>query len=142
MSLFSCITDLINIQKKYALSNIHIIESTNGYNALSFDKLNFNELKKIMTDLKYIDKTFVEWGFKRGFFTLRMGKDKKYLNVLINNSNTYIKSNPHKTFLTKVMLFPIKDNLNFDNEKEITITMFPSNKHGFKKGEIKNAKYI
>jgi hypothetical protein len=95
-----------------------------------------------MADLKYIDKTFVEWGFKRGFFTLRMGKDKTYLAVLINNSKAYVKSKPHKLFLTKVMLFPIKDNLNFDNENEITITMFPSNKHGFKKGEIINAKYI
>jgi hypothetical protein len=59
-----------------------------------------------------------------------MGNDKIFLYVLVSNSDTYSKSLPHKDFFLKVMDFPINDVNNFDNEKQLTITTFPSNKHG------------
>jgi hypothetical protein len=60
-----------------------------------------------------------------------MGADKKYLTVLENNNTFYKKSLVHKLFFTDIMKFPIKDNINFDNNEKITITCFPSNKHGY-----------
>jgi len=91
----------------------------------------FKTLKQIYQSTKYMDKLFMKWSINRGFSTLRMGKDKKYLTILENNNVTYKKSLVHKLFFNDVMKFPIKDDFNFDNNDKITITCFPSNRHGY-----------
>lgn len=127
------------LQKVFDLSNIYIMESTNGYNAFSFDKLTFDILKSIYNKSKYIDKDFIKYGLQRGFMTLRLGNDKKLVDILKTNNRIYLKSSSHKKFFNDIMRFHIVDLINFDNEKIITITMFPSNKHGFEMECFKNA---
>lgn len=127
------IIELLDMQFKFRLSTIYLIKSTTGYNAFSLDKLPFNTLELIYETSKLIDRKFVKWGLHRGFMTLRMGKDKRFIKSLNSRHTDYIKSSAHKVFFTDIMDFPINDNDNFDNENKIVLTMFPSNKHGFKK---------
>lgn len=136
--LLSIMIELEEIQKDYKLSNIYILKSTNGYNAFSLDKVSMNTLKSIYSESYLIDKTFVKWGLSRGFITLRMGEDKKLIHVLTSNSSTYVKSLPHKKFFSEVMNFDIEDSKCFDNKKLITISAFPSNKHGLPFKECKS----
>lgn len=130
--------ELQEIQQKYNLSDIYIVKSTNGYNAFSLDKLTYDYLVKILTNTKYVDKDFIKYGLQRGFLTLRMGIDKKFKHILHNKSLAFTKSNAHKLFFKNIMNFPINDNIHYDNEEIITITVFPSNKHGFKKEVLTN----
>lgn len=95
--------------------------------------LTFNIVKSIYDKSKLVDKEFIKWGLNRGFMTLRMSNDKIFSFVLKSVNNKYNKSLSHKIFFTDIMNFPIKDNINFNNSSKLTITMFPSNKHGFKK---------
>lgn len=118
---------------------MYILKSTHGYNAFSLDKLTYHILKDVYKYSKFSDKDFIKYGLQRGFLTLRMGNDKRLINILYSDNEGYYKSYSHKLFFEKVMQFTIKDNNNmFDNEKQITITVFPSNKHGFKQEVFKN----
>lgn len=130
------VLELLSLQNTFELSNIYILRSTNGYNAFSLDKLTFDRLKAIYNNSKLIDTQFIKWGLNRGFMTLRMGNDKSLLMTLTSKFKPipfYLKSLPHKKFFIDIMEFKIKDESNFDNEGQITITMFPSNKHGIEK---------
>jgi len=71
-----------------------------------------------------------------------MGKDKEYLTVLESTNNLYQKSFVHKLFFNDVMKFPIDDNMNFDTNENLTITCFPSNKHGYPMEMFKDVKYL
>lgn len=130
------VLELMSIQKEFNLSNIYLLKSSNGYNAFSLDKLFFNVINDIFESTEFVDNDFIKWGLNRGFLTLRMGEDKKIISVLVSKSKNinYKKSLPHKKFFNEIMEFDIKDDINFDNESKIIITMFPSNKHGVKKG--------
>lgn len=130
--------ELHRIQNFFKLSNIYIIRSTNGFNAFSLDKLTFNTLKSIYSYTTFVDEQFIKYGLQRGFMTLRMGKDKIFSNMLYSKYDEYKKSLSHKKFFTEIMKFPLIEDINFDNEKEITLTMFPSNKHGFDKVTLEN----
>lgn len=137
-NLFTISTELKTLQENYNLSNIYLIESSKGVNAFSLDMIPFKTLKQIYSHTKYVDKLFIKWSIARNFSTLRMGNDKKYLTVIENNNITYKKSNVHKLFFIDIMKFPIKDNINFDNNDKITITCFPSNRHGYPMERFEN----
>jgi uncharacterized membrane protein len=71
--------------------------------------------------------------------TLRMSERKKLYKILENKYSKYKKSSSHKWFFNEIMEYNITDNLMFDNETKLTITSFPSNKHGLKMECFKNA---
>lgn len=130
-NLFTISKELRGIQEKFNLSNFYIIESFNGFNVFSLDKISFNRLKTILNYTKFVDRLFIKCSIQRGFCTLRMGNDKKYLTILENAETKYKKSLVHKKFFIEIMKYPITDNLNFDNNQMITITCFGTNNHGF-----------
>lgn len=137
--LLYVIRELQTIQTTFQLSNIYIIKSLNGYNAFSFDKLTINVLKTIYIVSRWIDKDFIKYGLQRGFMTLRMGYDKQLIYTLHSSLGIYQKSLPHKKFFTQIMEFQINDNENFDDKNKLILSMFPSNKHGFKmKKQLEN----
>jgi hypothetical protein len=136
--VYIIMSELKKIQQYYKLSNIYFIKSTNGFNAFSFDKLNYSMLKEIYKTCQHVDKDFIKYGLKRGFFTLRMGKDKIFKSTIFSNNNNYIKSLPHKKFFVEIMSFYIPDDNNFDNENNLVVTTFPSNKYGFNKEIFKD----
>lgn len=132
------IIELLTLQREFGLSTIYLIKSNNGYNAFTLDKLPFNTLELLYERSKLIDKEFIRWGLDRGFMTLRMGADKRFIKALESKHRIFFKSLGHKTFFVDIMKFPITDNVNFDTDNKITITSFPSNKHGYKKELFEN----
>lgn len=131
------VAELTELQFKFLLSNIYIILSENGFNAFSLDKISYKMLKEIYNRSIFIDKDFIKWGLNRGFMTLRMSERKKLYKILENKNSIYEKSLPHKWFFNEIMEYNINDNDRFDNESKLTITSFPSNKHGFEMKEVK-----
>jgi len=126
------VKDYLNeIQVDNNLSDIYIIESTNGYNAISLDKLP-QSLIYNWGNYAYspADRQFLKIGFERGYFVLRFGHDKKLVETLINASNVYEKSLAHKKFLEwffdiKIICAPL------DTNKKINLIRYPSEKHGY-----------
>lgn len=128
----SVVNELLGLQKEYGLSDIYIIESTNGYNAISLDILSLSIIYNIGHDvLSLCDKNFIHYGFERGYYTLRFDRDKKLKKILKNDSKKYKKSLAHKLFLE--WFFEIK--IDFDNcfncYSKIKLIQFPSNKNGY-----------
>jgi len=125
--------ELFRLQKEFALSDIYIIKSNNGFNALSLDKLAFNELKCLYSKCVNMCNDYKELGLKRGFLTLRIGKDKK-LFTIINSifKNGYTKSKPHAIALS--LFYDTKINMsnnNFDNYTCLRFKAYRSAKNGF-----------
>jgi len=120
------------IQKDYNLSEIYIIKSTNGYNAISLDMLPLVVIYSIGTnDFSIADRKFFSYGLKQGFYTLRFGKDKELIKILHSVSNCHNKSLGHKMFLEWFFNLNIDNNINFTENDNINILQFKSNKYGF-----------
>lgn len=124
-------TDLLNIQKKFNLSDIYIIKSSNGYNALSLDKLPYNVMISLVDYSKIVDKVFRKVAIARGYFTLRIGIDKKIICILTSDSIYYEKSNSHLLALEKFYDIEVKNIEKIDKNTMLRIDMFLSDKYGF-----------
>lgn len=122
------ISELRLLQIKYNLGNFYILESTHGYNAFCIDKIPFILLKNIFSDSFFVDKNFVKYGLKRGYFTLRLGEDKKYIGFVENPSSNQ-KSLIHKIVFSTLWDIPIELN-NCDKNRLCDIIRFPSDKNG------------
>jgi len=131
---------LLHIQKQINLSDIYIIKSTNGYNAISLDVLSLSMIYNTGMDIQSpADKKFFVYGFERGYYTLRFGDDKKLVHVL-HRSNDKEKSLAHKLFLE--WFFDIEINaLNLNDYRNIKIIQYRSEKHGFHKMETRQTIY-
>ena len=127
------IKDLLRIQNDYHLSHIFVIGSTNGYNAISLDKLTLKAIYDICLSSKYIDKEFGYFNYKRKYYTLRFDNDKTLDNMLFGLDNNYQKSNAHRLFLNWFFKMNLSKNSlpNFDNETNIEIIQYYSKKHGY-----------
>ena len=125
--------ELTKIQKKYALSDIYIFSSKNGYNALSLDKLPYNKLKDIYSECKLVCDEYLELGLRRNILTLRIGKDKKLIEVVESNNNIWKKSLSHAILL--IVFFDVDievyANKTFDNNLYLRLKAYRSEKHGF-----------
>lgn len=127
---------LERMQKMYNLSDIYIIKSTNGYNALCLDIVNAGVIFDMGTNVfSPCDRDFYKYGYQRGYYTLRFDRDKILENVLIShNTPTYKKSFAHKVFLE---WFFASDNLKIDYDNffndytKLKIIQYPSKKNGF-----------
>jgi hypothetical protein len=107
-------TSLKNIQKLYDLSNIYVIQSENGFNALCLDKCNKNEAYKIKKETYYSDRKHNFIGSKYNNWVLRIGDDKK-LYEIIRKKSKWEKSYAHKILIEALFDIKIKDLSNFDN---------------------------
>jgi len=130
--LSDVVKHLLYVQKDYNLSDIYIIESTHGYNAICLDLLPLSVIYNIGTNVFSIaDRDFFKYGFKRGYYTLRFDRDKNLIKILPYVKNIYLKSLGHKTFIETFFNFKIKNNKNFNNIDSIEIIQYPSYKDGY-----------
>lgn len=123
--------ELSDIQKKFNLSDVYIIKSSNGYNALSLDKLPYNVMINLVNYSKLLDKTFRKVAIARGYFTLRIGIDKKIIVILESDCKYYEKSNSHCMSLERFYDIEVKNKTKIDNNTMLRIDMFSSDKYGF-----------
>lgn len=131
-------TDLLVVQKIYSLSDIYLFKSNNGFNALSLDKLPFNVIIKMLMSLQTGDKKFLEMTIRRSFSGLRIGNDKKILQIIKNNS-FHQKSLSHAMALIKFYNLDIdidKDYKQYDNNISLKIKLYRSEKDGFLSNEV------
>lgn len=120
-------TPIIN---KYNLSDIYVINSTKGYNLFSLDKLPFNFIKMIGQEFPIFDKQFLVFGYRRGYYDLRLGVDKKYITKV--DGNKYVnKSNAHRLFFNWFFDLNIENDAFFDHETKIGIVEYESEKYGY-----------
>lgn len=140
ISLKNVETTINNIINDYKISTVYIIKTKNGYNAFSLTKKSFLEIVYMLSGYEYIDSLFIKLAVeKRGFFVLRMGKDKQYIKKIfspfspIDNSLSYA----HYLFFKKIMDYPIQignfmvSKKYFDMLTKYKIISYKSVKHGF-----------
>jgi len=120
-----------NIQEDCCLSNIYIIQTTNGFNILSFDKLDLSYIPAIGGKYKIFDKDFYKIGFDWGYYDLRMDKDKRLIDIVVSRHNVYQKSNAHREFFNMFFNVNIKKDNTFDDYKKVDLIEFVSDKHGY-----------
>lgn len=129
--LESVVNHLKLIQQEFNMSNIYIIESTNGYNAICLDTMALSLIYQIGNDIYSIaDKDFVKYGFERGYYTLRFDEDKRLIRVL-ERRNERRKSTAHALFLQWFFNIDIDFDKTFNENTKIKVIQYPSNKNGY-----------
>lgn len=123
---------LIDLQQDYGLSDIYIIESTHGYNAVSLDCLPISLIYNIGMRVDCPgDRQFFRYGFNRGYYTMRFDKDKKLIGILKSKNHFYEKSIQHKKFLEWFFGITITIDDKFIDGNTIDVIQYPSTKNGF-----------
>ena len=85
--LFEIIDSLKNVQRRYGLSTIYVLKSSNGFNAFCLSVRPMREVINILSDTNLIDDLFVRLGYeKNNRFILRMDLDKKPVYRLTRNN--------------------------------------------------------
>lgn len=107
--------NLFFITKKYNIPTFYIIDSTNGYNAISLGKLSLRDNLRVRSKCKYTDALHTKIGYKRKGWVLRIGSDKKIISIITNNAPTMIKSNAHRILLNSYYGMAIDKNETYDN---------------------------
>lgn len=117
---------------KYTLSTFYLFESSNGYNAFCFDKLPTNELLTVIDDTKLVCKDFITYSKKRGYFTLRLGFDKKF-NFDIVGYGIRDKSFAHAKYLSEFYNFKYYYGMvnRYDKNTFLHFETYKSKKHNF-----------
>ncbi len=122
------------IQKTFLLSTLYVIESSNGWNLLTLDKLPLKLVYMINKEIPEACRKYNRISFyERGFYVLRMGNDKKVVKD-IGGYNLFLKSNAHRLFFQNCLRgFPFWSQLetSFDDNTRFWITKFKCNKHGW-----------
>jgi len=131
VSFWAIIEDLKRIQHFYNLSDLYIIKSTNGWNVLSFDKLNLKTIYEVGIDSILTDRDFVLYGYDRGYYVLRFDKDKKLEKILKSKYNVHEKSLAHKEFIEFFFDIVIEHDDLFDKNQKFDIIQYPSDKNGY-----------
>ena len=125
-------SSLINIQYDFDLSDIYILKTTNGYNAFSMDKLGHSLLYMIGVNTPLADRRFFDYGFKKGYYVLRIdGNDKEIVDIMTNPSHKYEKSTAHAIFFKHTLGIRVDATLNYDNHTECDIIGYRSMRHGY-----------
>lgn len=122
---------LSDMQNSFNLSTFYIINSLHGYNAFSLTKMKIEDIEKMLKIYKEIDPLFIKLAIeKRGFFVLRMDKDKSFCST-IQNSDYATSSYAHYLFFKNVMRFPVSQYHKYDSYTKTRIISYKSVKHGF-----------
>ena len=131
VSLAEVKTYLKDVQYNYDISDIYVIRSTNGYNAIALDIMPVSLVYQIGMNIESpADRNFYKAGMTRDYFTLRFDSSKKLLGILKNKSVKYEKSLAHKLFLEWFFGIKIPDS-NFNDTKTLDIIQYPSSKDGY-----------
>ena len=110
---------LIEIQKYFTLSNIFILSSRNGFNAICLDKYTKDKVFNIKSLTILSDKKHDVIGYKRNGWVLRIGDDKEIETVLLGIQQYYPKSNAHRKLLENLFDVEICKTYAFDNSTKI-----------------------
>lgn len=137
--------DLLKCQKYFTLSTFYIVKSNNGFNAFCLDKVTIEKLREIYNNMEYVDPLFIKMTFKRGYSTIRIGDDKKYIDKVTQYYIIHKRSKAHLFALQEY--FNIKDikfNQLYDDFLEVDLCQYENKKYGqplpFKNIELK--KYL
>ena len=130
ISLANVTSSLKKSQKEYDLSDIYIVESCSGFNAICLDEVKLDKCKEILDNTKYVDPLFIELGYEKNQrYILRMDIDKKVVHTLKNKTNSVL-SNAHRWFFMNIMYFPINEKHIYDDNFTFRIVAYKSVKHG------------
>lgn len=125
-----------SMQVLYDLSTFYILETENGYNAFCLSKKTIDELKDMYIHFTNIDHLFIELSLKkRGFFVLRMTKDKRLISHIENHTDEKL-SYAHYLFFKIIMDYPLFTIDTFDNLLKTRVICYKSVKHGYAEVEI------
>ena len=84
---------LLNLQQKYKLPSIYIIESSiDKYHAYCFTARTFREVVHILSDTPNIDMVYLRLGMVRGYYTLRITPRKNDDFRLITELHSMIEN--------------------------------------------------
>lgn len=132
IGLESVKTHLFYLQNEYSFSDIYIIKSTNGYNAICLDKIPLYLIFTLGNSvIAPVDRNFIKYGFQRGYYTLRFDNDKQLIEVLKSDNKKYDKSFAHKVFLEWFFRIKIDFDNTFDENTKLSIIQYPSTKNGY-----------
>ena len=134
-SLKDIVECLIEIQKYFMLSNIFIISSRHGYNAICLDKYTKDKVFNIKSLTMLSDKKHDVIGYKRNGWVLRIGDDKKIETVLLSIQQYYPKSNAHRKLLENLFDIEICETYAFDNSTKILFEKYKRKEKSVINGE-------
>jgi len=131
--------DIISVKKHlkhlidvYKLSDIYLIESTHGYNALSLDLLPIGLIFDMGINVfSPADRDFFKYGFNRQYYVLRFDIDKKLVEIVKSKYNLHDKSLAHKKFIEWFFNIKISNSDKFNNNTKLDVIQYPSNKNGY-----------
>jgi len=112
------------------LSDCLVIETLNGFNLVSFDKLSLQEIYEINKNIADIDKAFNQYNYMRKYYTLRLAPDKSVYGYYLN-TRKYIdveKSNGHREFFNNLFNIKIPKDERFDGEHYFQIVRYEDSK--------------
>lgn len=116
------------------LYEIIVIESSNGYNLFSLDKMSLKMVHKLNDEIPFIDNEFNRLAYTmRKFYVLRIANDKKVMGIYRNPCFTkmiYVKSNAHRKFFNVVYGLGLHHDKFYDDLNHYQIIAFNSWKHG------------
>lgn len=120
-----------DILKTYRFGSMFLIESTNGYNILSLDKISLKLIYQINKKYPSVDQLYNDLQYnKRGFYTLRIDQDKKIVWEYLSPNGCFVRSNAHRVFLNNQFNIYIAHNGITDNFDMLKIIKFKNKKHG------------
>ena len=129
MKLEWIMPELERLQQDYCISQFHILKSgLNKYHAVSFDKMQFRELLKLLSD-STTDFNHFEIGRKLGLkaWTLRLSKKLKiaptYLKSTTKTGYDRQQSLPHNKLFNKLFKTQIKLN-HPDDQTQIILSRY------------------
>lgn len=131
VSLNEILQWLKKVQDEWRLSNIYVIRTKHGFNAMSCDIMPLKHICEIGNQVESpCDRDFIKFNHKRGYMTLRFGKDKELVTILPNDSDKYVKSNAHASFLEWFFNIEIERAGRFNTTHKIKIIQYTSEKNG------------
>jgi hypothetical protein len=132
---------LLQIQDDLHLSDIYLIKSSSGANAICLDIMPLMEIKRIGTDISSpCDRKYFELNAQRGYYTLRFNGADKTLAEVLPAEGRLPKSRAHKYFLEWFFSIKIIDDIWYDEGSWPAIIKFASAKHGYHR-EVREWRY-
>lgn len=116
---------LLDIQRLYNLSDIWIIKTNNGFNAVCFAKFDINKVYEIKNNTKYDDYYHIIWGYRGCGWCLRLGNDKFVIEKLPSD-NLIEGSYSHYAFFNNFFPLLTAENELFDTSDYVTVDSYLS----------------
>ena len=131
------VLNIAEIQKNIKLGFAFIIQSTNGFNVFFLDKITFDGCLYLCRQCKDIDNNYIKYADEKHNFTLRIGKDKKFISYVGSQFNDNELSLAHYNFFNEFFKhdiltgYEIDKDFRFDNNEEIQLVLYMSKKYGY-----------